>query len=70
MPTSVPDEFAKKIAQNVAQPIFCQNECIANTVEKIAQNVGYFNIFSEKNAQSKQSQSGHPGVDKPYCPPR
>jgi hypothetical protein len=29
-----PDEFVKKIAQNVAQPIFCENHYTACNMEK------------------------------------
>jgi hypothetical protein len=60
----------EKIAQNVAQPVFCQNLCITLSVEKSSQNVGNFCNF-RKTARSKQSpkgqkfaQSGHPGHAK------
>jgi hypothetical protein len=32
----------EKIVQNVAQYIFCQNQCIILSVKKVALNVGHF----------------------------
>jgi hypothetical protein len=62
-----PDEFVKKIAQSVAQPIHIYVKIF--TLEKVAQNVGYLCNFQKKTAKSKQSanggkfaQSGHPGL--------
>jgi hypothetical protein len=34
-----PDDFGKKIAQNVAQPMFSQNYFITCTVEKSSQKI-------------------------------
>jgi hypothetical protein len=54
-----PNEFAKKIDQNVAQDIFCQNKYIALFAGKMnLQNLGSF--FSFKKAQRIQfAQSDH-----------
>jgi hypothetical protein len=60
----------KKLAQNVAQNIFCQHWYI-DTLKKTPKIWDSFVIF-DKNCQSKQSpigrklsQFGHPAVDSP-----
>jgi hypothetical protein len=58
----------KKIAQNIAQPIFVKiHKDIASTVEKVAKFLGNFCNFQKKTDQSKLSpnrrkiaQSDHP----------
>jgi hypothetical protein len=49
-----PDDFEKKVAQNVAQPIFGQNPYTTFTVEKAVQNFVLL-LQSSKTAQSQQS---------------
>jgi hypothetical protein len=61
-----PDEFVKKIALNVSQPIFCQNIYLARY--NLRKDFGFIrSVISEKTAQSKQlpnniniAPSGHP----------
>jgi hypothetical protein len=54
-----PDYFDKKIAQNVAQPNFCQNQHITFTVWKstyVGQEFGLHTcVFFKKPSKSKQS---------------
>jgi hypothetical protein len=64
-----PDAFVKRITQNEAKPIFCQNYYITFTVEISGPILWSFPVLFRKATQSKQSpkgrnfaQSGHPVV--------
>jgi hypothetical protein len=62
---SVTGWISEKFALNVAQPMFCHNWCLTNTVGKSSTNkLGYFCRF-HKTAGSNQTpnrrKSGHPG---------
>jgi hypothetical protein len=52
-PLGWPDGFVEKMAQNIAQPIFWQNQCIASTMEKIRPKIRATSVI-EKTAHSKQ----------------
>jgi hypothetical protein len=60
----------EKIAQNVAQLVFCQNYCAT-----FRPKIGAAAVSFQKAAQNKQSpnrrklvQSGHPGCRQLFCP--
>jgi hypothetical protein len=65
-----PDEFEKKIAQNVTQSIFCQNQCSTFTVESSSPKVWVIFVIcilllKENNPSDGRifTQSGHPVCD-------
>jgi hypothetical protein len=58
-----PDEFVEKVAQNVAQPVFCQNQHICGTMEnsspKFCATYVTFETLPIVNNGPKFAQSGH-----------
>jgi hypothetical protein len=57
LPAGRPDEFVKKITQNAAEPIFCQNQFITLAGPKIVGLLLYISISFPKKTITQEAKN-------------